>query len=193
MDMISLSFGYAQTQHPDRIKEEIDKCLSDSITVFASASNDGGRGPRTYPAEYERVLCAYSATHRGGKSDFNPLHGVRDVKYKFTFVGEHLRPLWGLPNLRDDHPMQYQSGTSYATPVAVCVAAFMLGYIDKNMPNISWGILPQSPEGIERIFRSVSFHSGDYHFVNPADCFAHTREGKIREDLMYYLGGKEKE
>lgn len=186
--MITFSFGFSDSKPLIRVKDELDECLKNNIMIFASASNDAGRGPRTYPAEFDRVLCAYSATCEGGKSNINPLRGRRKISHQFMFVGEHVRPLWGLKKAdRDKHPMGYKSGTSYATPVAVSIAAFMLGYIEMYMSDISWEVKPQSPEGIEQIFKCISEESNGYHFVNPTEDLFDTKKGTVKGDLMREL------
>ncbi|KAI1826112.1 hypothetical protein F4861DRAFT_499199 [Xylaria intraflava] len=183
--MITLSFGFESVRSPDAMGEEIRQCLHDGIMVFASASNDGGESPRTYPARYSKVVCAHSTTWRGSKADRNP--GLEEDR-NFSFVGEHVRPIWPAKKPTDDNRMKYKSGTSYAAPVAVSVAAFMIGYIRKKMPDYAWVIKPWSPEGILTIFRMMAVRIDGYDWVSPTRYLKYTKEVKIIGDLQQYLG-----
>lgn len=185
--MISISFGFESVSFPDTIGEAVRRCLKEDILVFASASNDGGEGSRTHPARISSVICAHSATYNGRRSEFNP--GTQQT-HNFSFVGEHVRPLWGLRSetATMNTGITYKSGTSYATPVAVCVAAFMIGYIEKKMPNYPWVIQPCSPEGITQIFQMMAVKMDVYDWVSPIRFFKHTMEEKIQADLKQQLG-----
>ncbi|KAI1110422.1 peptidase S8/S53 domain-containing protein [Nemania sp. NC0429] len=183
--MITLSFGFDSVRSPDTMGDEIRQYLHDGIMVFASASNDGGEGSRTYPAKYSGVICAHSATWRGSKAERNP--GLEEG-HNFSFVGEHVRPIWPAKNSRDESRMKYKSGTSYAAPVAVSVAAFMIGYIRKKMPDHPWVIKPWSPEGISTIFRMMAVKIDGYDWVSPTRYLKYTKEGKILGDLEQYIG-----
>ncbi|KAI0197476.1 hypothetical protein F4808DRAFT_473817 [Astrocystis sublimbata] len=165
VQMITISFGFDSVQSPDIMGQEIRQCLHEGIMVFASASNDGGEGSRTYPAKYDKVICAHSATCQGSKAERNP--GLEEDR-NFSFVGEH-------------------SGTSYAAPVAVAVAAFMIGYIQKKMPGHAWVIKPWSPEGILIIFKLMATNIDGYELVSPTRYLKYTEEDKIRGDLQQYL------
>lgn len=194
--MISLSFGFSKTGTPDKIQKEIEKCLNDGIIVFASASNDGGNRPRTYPGNYDRVLCIHSATGVGDASTFNPT--PEDTKKdNFSTVGECVKSYWPLKD--QDAPdaaskkYKYMSGTSFATPVAVSIAAFMVGYIQKEMPDYAWNVEPLSPEGMRTIFRMMSSQRTEYDWISPEWFFNRYNEGKIKEDLAQELRAKRKE
>ncbi|KAM4059852.1 subtilase family protein [Hirsutella rhossiliensis] len=124
VNMMSLSFGFEKPV--ERIKVELDKCICDSIIIFAAASNDCANSPATYPAAHGQILSIHSAS--AGKRH-NCVRSAKDVE--FVTVGECLESSW--PS-RDGQVKKYMSGTSFATPVAVSIAAFMLGYIDRNVP-----------------------------------------------------------
>ncbi|KAI0418851.1 peptidase S8/S53 domain-containing protein [Xylaria grammica] len=183
--MITLSFGFDTVRSPDTMGDEIRQCLHEGIMIFASASNDGGEGSRTYPAKYPGVICAHSTTWRGSKAERNP--GLEEGR-NFSFVGEHVRPIWPAKNPADDNRMKYKSGTSYAAPVAVSMAAFMIGYIQKKMPGYAWVIKPWSPVGISRIFGMMAVEIDGYDWVSPTRYLKYTKEGKIIGDLQQYLG-----
>lgn len=166
--MISLSFGFDIITPADGIQKQINLCLWDSekpIVVFSSASNDGAEGSRTWPAKCEGVICVYSAKQRGQKADCNP---PCEGNLNLSFVGENVRPIWGRKDLEKSEDMPYESGTSYATPVAVSIAAFMIAFIQiKGWDNWAWMYPPASPQGIVRIFQMMSVKADGYDWVSP--------------------------
>lgn len=181
MDIISVSFGYQRPGNvyakPGGIRAEIRECTSNRekpILVFASASNDTQDGWRTWPAKELGVICVHSSKYWGGKSDSSP---PPEEGHNFSFVGEHLRPAWGRRNLLDPTKpsftkMEYESGSSYATPVAVSFAALILGFINlKGWSNWPWFHDPRSFEGMERVFKMMSMPVEGYDRVNPTRYF----------------------
>lgn len=165
VDFISMSFGFAGGAIA--IHQEIDKALIRGKTVFAAASNDGANTGRAYPAKHANVICVHSTDGQGNPSSFNPTALVGDNN--FCFVGEHVSAAWPSSSLDKPLETKYQSGTSFATPVAVAVAALMVGVVSKAHPeHIGWRVGLKSPAGIAAIFRSMSERrSGDYDVVNP--------------------------
>ena len=80
-------------------------------------------------------------------------------------VGDSLQSCW--PSKVEANAMRYMSGTSFATPVAVSIAAFMIGFVQKGMPQCSeWTHPPQSYEGMKRIFDLLSEERDAYDWVN---------------------------
>lgn len=194
--MISLSFGFRKTGTPDKILKEIKNCLNAGIVVFASASNDGGNKPRTYPGKYDDVLCIHSATASGNPSSFSPTaEGAETKKDNFSVVGECIESWWPLqnPNEADAEKktMKHMSGTSFATPVAISIAAFMVGYIQREMPDYGWNTEPLSPQGMRKIFRMMSRENkrDSYDWISPEWFFANYSKDKIKQDLVHELMG----
>ena len=185
--MISLSFGFRMSSNPDLVQEEIDACLKVGIIVFASASNDAGNKPRTYPGDYDGVLCIHSATGEGNKSTFSPSPEPR--KDNLSFVGDCIYSCW--PLSREDFDQEsgqkHLSGTSIATPVAVSVAVFMINYIRKGMAEYHWNIKPWSPQGMQKIFRMMAHDRDGYDWVSPEWYFTQNTEEQIRADLKKKL------
>ncbi|KAH5374387.1 hypothetical protein HBI49_055740 [Parastagonospora nodorum] len=187
VNMISLSFGFDRTNPSDGLFEEIKACLHKDIIVFASASNDGPEGSRTYPAKFPDVICVHSADQRGRKSEFNPTpRGDGDL----SFIGEHVRPTWGRTDLTNTSQMVYRDGTSYATPVAVAFAAFMIGFIHtKGWAEWQWTYAPSSPIGMKQILKMMSERTEVYRWVSPTRFFKYTRmdtmETMLKEPLVY--------
>lgn len=186
--MVSLSFGYHRPAIPDTVWDEIDTCLKANIIVFAAASNDAGNKPRTYPGEYNGVLCIHSATGEGNASIFNP-SPLDEPDGNFSFVGEELNSHRALGT--GDFPLQdltqRRSGTSFATPVAVAMAAFMIGYIRRKIKDHYWAIKPLSPLGIQKIFSAMSHKRDNYNWIDPEWYFLKFTQEKIKEDLKHLL------
>jgi hypothetical protein len=172
VDMISLSFGFRVSSNPDLVQQEIDKCHRKGIIVFASASNDAGNKPRTYPGNYDGVLCIHSATGSGNSSSFNP--SPISSRNNFSFVGDCVKSCWPMARTGFDNGKpreEYLSGTSIATPVAVSVAVFMINYIKKHFPEYRWNIEPSSPVGMRSIFEIIAHKREGYDWVSPEYCF----------------------
>ncbi|CZR58257.1 uncharacterized protein PAC_08148 [Phialocephala subalpina] len=184
--MISLSFGFDSVHYPDNMGAEIHKCLNDGIIVFASASNDGAaEGARTYPAKYQRVICVYSASWLGKVPDKSP--GTEGHE-NFCTVGEDVRPKWPSKDPEDAAGLQYKSGSSYATPVALSIAAFMIGYIRKRWPDHPWVAEPCSPEGIATIFELMSKKIDGYDWISPTRYLKYNKAMKVQGDIMQKFG-----
>lgn len=190
VDMISLSLGFRISSNPDLMQEAIDACIKADIIVFASASNDAGNKPRTYPGDYDGVLCIHSATGSGNSSSFNP--SPVDLGHNFSFVGDCVKSCW--PTARQDFDNQepgqkYLSGTSIATPVAVSVAVFVINYIRKNLPEHRWNIKPCSPVGMRKIFEVIAHKRDGYDWVSPGYHFTgdENREEEIKARLKAAL------
>ncbi|KAF1924938.1 uncharacterized protein M421DRAFT_424355 [Didymella exigua CBS 183.55] len=187
VDMISMSFGYSKPGTPDEVGKEIIKCLRQGIAVFASASNEGGNKPRTYPGNYPGVFCIHSSTPTGNASTFSP---SRDCgKENYTAVGECIKSWWpaDIPKKESgtDDGWKHLSGTSFATPIAVSIAAFMIGYIRTHLSEYRWNIPPTSPDGIRRIFQLMMHNRGDgYDWLSPQYFFDRFQEDRIKADLI---------
>jgi hypothetical protein len=194
VDIISLSFGFSKTDEEDEIRKEIKECQKSEIIVFASASNDGGHKPRTYPGKYPDVLCIHSATTLGAASEFNPTPVGKD---NFMCVGEYVQSWWpkSIPTEEIDFNdgMKRMSGTSFATPVAISIAVFMIGYIRKHIPDHQWNVPPLSIHGINIIFRLLSDGNqrGGYGLLSTEHIFEDYREPYIKSLLIEKLYGHE--
>jgi hypothetical protein len=148
--------------------------------------------PRTFPGNYDNVICVHSATGYGNKSAFNP---TPEEKWKenFSFVGDSVKSCW--PMARRDFDggekgYKYLSGTSIATPVAVATAVFMITYIRQKMAGYKWNVDPSSPEGVRTIFRLMARKRDGYNWISPALYFCEKTEKQVRADLEPALRGK---
>lgn len=176
VDMISLSFGF-QRGIPS-IQKAIDKAVSPdrNIIMLAAASNDAANTPRAYPASHDRVICVHSADGLGNRSKFNPT--AVEGTDNFCVVGENIEAAW--PSRQTEYQgVRRMSGTSFATPVGVAVAAFMIDFMEKNVPEHTEWLTPlRSYRGIRAIFNSLSQRRDDaYRLVNPLFEFSRGNNG----------------
>lgn len=164
--MISLSFGFSRGI--PSIQKAIEKAVAtdSNIIILAAASNDASNTPRAYPASHDRVICVHSADGLGNRSKFNPT--AFEGTDNFCIVGEDIEAAWPSAQL------QYQgvrrmSGTSFATPIGVAVAAFMLDFVERNIPTHTEWLTPlRSYRGVRAIFNALSQRrDGAYRLVNP--------------------------
>ncbi|KAM3075288.1 hypothetical protein ACMFMF_005966 [Clarireedia jacksonii] len=169
VNMISLSFGFDK---PDTNENrEIQNCIKEDIIIFSSASNDGGEGSRSYPAAYDRVICIHSATPQGIVAASNPI--AIPQKNNFSTVGEMVKSYWHLPKIEEEgqdkgraYEFSYRSGTSVATPVAVSIAAFLIGYLRKYAEGHKWGIDPWTPVGMQAILQKMKEDRDGYEWIS---------------------------
>ncbi|KAH6972214.1 peptidase S8/S53 domain-containing protein [Ilyonectria sp. MPI-CAGE-AT-0026] len=127
VDIITMSFGYPCGVA--RIKSEITQAVQSNILVFAAASNDGGNRSRMFPARQLLVFAIHSTSGHGNMSNFNP-DPKRDEN--FSILGEYIEAAWLTTG--GSASTRRLSGTSFATPIAACLAAFMLVYVPCILP-----------------------------------------------------------
>jgi hypothetical protein len=172
-----MSFGFESAFKG--IRDEIDLCLRQGIMMFASASNESEKR-RTYPADHPGVFCVYSANCNGKPSESMPVPETGD---NFSFVGREIRPVWQVKGKELD----YQSGTSFAVPVAVTIAIFIIRYIEKKWPDREWQVAPSTREGLAKIFGLMSLDkAGGYRWVSPV-AFLNREEEEQIGDLTEQL------
>ncbi|CAN8101795.1 unnamed protein product [Discula destructiva] len=159
VNIISISFGFHDNVDRE-LYGEIQAALDSKILIFAAASNDGGNGSRAYPASHDGVFCIHSATSEGNKASFNPT--PRAMGDNFSVVGNEIESAW-LGN-----SMKCQSGTSFAIPVAVAVAALMYGCISRTMPeHTRLPLAVLSPPGMRQVFHLLKQPRDGYDWIRP--------------------------
>ncbi|KAK3299815.1 peptidase S8/S53 domain-containing protein [Chaetomium fimeti] len=184
VDIISLSFGLRHK--PQKVQDEIKKAVDRGKLIFAAASNSGANDPRAYPASQEGVICVHSADGLGNASLFNPTELPGPDDDNFCFVGENIEGAW--PSSMPDQAggTRRMTGTSYATAVAIAVAALMIGFVRENMPeHVNWDIPPLSLAGIRAIFHTMSEQRNGqrYDLVNPVRVFGGDTPAEQQEVL----------
>lgn len=162
-----MSFGYTTRDNGYiLIEEAIDYAQSKGVLLFAAASNSGANQRRTFPARHDNVICIHSTAADGVPSRFNPPPDCND---NFATIGEAVESAWP-SELCDkevnDCCVAWKSGTSYATPIAAGIAAFLLQYAAENLDEADVRLLKR-PRGLRAVFREISLGSQGYDYVAP--------------------------
>lgn len=132
-----MSFGFptCDIDGYNELEDAIMNAYSKHVLLFAAASNNGGKLGRAYPAREQNVICIHSTDTNGNRSRFSPTAVPDDVN--LATVGEAVESGWPV-HLCDDtiNPscVKHKSGTSFATPIAAGIAAFLLHYARIHIP-----------------------------------------------------------
>lgn len=130
-----MSFGYpSRPSDYSLLERAVRNAQHKDVLMFAAASNDGGNGGRAFPARQDEVICIYATDGNGNPSGFNP--SPEEHRDNFSTLGEDIKSSWpirlgkptsaGICNIR-------KSGTSFATPIAAGIAAFLLLYVRQQL------------------------------------------------------------
>ncbi|KAJ5811811.1 subtilase family domain-containing protein [Penicillium riverlandense] len=151
VDIINLSFGFPE--YNDRlqpIRKALLQAQQNNVLLFAAAGNSAGNEGVYWPASMEVVTRV------------NAVDGDGNVANISTTGGE-LRPIFtlgeGVPSCQLGSPgneIIYRSGTSFATPIAVAIAAIVLGYIDGS----NKAAVPEDVESLKSRLRTKSGMEG---------------------------------
>lgn len=194
VDIISMSFGYPTNQIDGY--EELEMALlyahSKNVLLFAAASNSGANLDRAYPARDPHVICVHSTDSDGNRSKFSPTALARDPN--IATIGEAVQSAWPV-HLCDmsvnPDCVQYKSGTSYATPIAAGVAAFLLQYARLHLADKADILKRQSKmkdvllKVAEKTQQSIS--RDDYNYV-ALSLFSDNLFGKDKQFIDTTLG-----
>lgn len=184
--MISFSFGLkGKPSKFPKIRQEIKEAIHAGILLFAAANNDGGHSRRTYPASHGAgVFCIHAATGEGNKASYNPTQLPREDNY--MMIGDNILSCW--PSETQANATKYMSGTSFATPVAVSIAAFMISLVTTKLPqHTTWTHHPKSYEGMKMIFRMLSEERDSYDWVNFPGYLHQHDEDKVLQNIQELL------
>ncbi|KAL8346295.1 hypothetical protein RB598_000278 [Gaeumannomyces tritici] len=141
VDIISISLGWPRREMGKckpgtcgdpkecKILHETIRDAKD-VLIFAAARNGGANQGVAYPASDSNVICIYSVDADGQKSRFSP---NASHKPSIATVGGGVKSLWPgslFPPDRDLNlkMIKHKSGTSFATPIAVGMAATLMQY-----------------------------------------------------------------
>lgn len=151
MDIINLSFGFPE--YNDRlqpIRKPLLQAQQNNVLLFAAAGNAAGNEGVYWPASMEVVTRV------------NAVDGEGNVGNISTTGGE-LRPIFtlaeGVPSCQFNSPSNeviYRSGTSFATPIAVAIAAIVLGYMNSS----NKAVVPEDVESLKSRLHTKSGMEG---------------------------------
>ena len=116
------------------------------MVIFAAAGNEGGNQGISWPAKlYETgdVVCVNASDSEGNASCFNPTAGSEN---RICTLGE------AVPSCQLDEKGKiiYRSGTSFSTPIAVAIAAIVLGFVHEVSERESDGNAPKDFAELKR-------------------------------------------
>ncbi|KAL7951536.1 pfs domain-containing protein [Trichoderma barbatum] len=140
VDIISMSFGFPTRDIDDyrELESALRNAHANRVLLFAAASNSGGKLGHAYPARDENVIAIHATDTNGNRSGFNPTTRVHEIN--LATVGEDVESAWPV-HLSDESMapnfLKCKSGTSFATPIAVGIAAFLLLYANIHLPDIA--------------------------------------------------------
>ena len=175
-----MSFGF-QEDIP-LLRKEIKEAVHRGKIVFAAASNDGGNSPRAFPALQNGVICVHSADAYGNRSKYNPNPKKRGDN--FSILGEYINSCW--PNSEEAGGSRRMTGTSFAAPIAVALAAFIVGYVEQEIPGLRTPTELKSYDGIIALFQligNLNEKRNGYDWIAPFEFFRKFSKAKIREDI----------
>lgn len=127
VDIINLSFGFSSRPRNPSLKDALKKAAESHILVFAAMSNDGNNEPHgaAWPANDLSLTIGIHSCVRQGRwcSNFTPPPVAGS--YNFMVEGEQVLTHW--PEAKGGG-FRFDDGTSFATPVAVSMAALILAF-----------------------------------------------------------------
>ncbi|CAH0003255.1 unnamed protein product [Clonostachys byssicola] len=138
VDIISMSFGYPTNQMEGyaQLESAILYAYSKGVLLFAAASNSGANLDRAYPARDPHVFCVHSTDSNGNRSKFSPT--PLSQEFNLATIGEAVESAWPVKLCNTEtNPrcVQWKSGTSFATPILVGIAAFLIQYARIHLPD----------------------------------------------------------
>lgn len=190
VDIISMSFGFPSrdVEGYDELESAIHNAYSAHVLLFAAASNSGANLDRAYPARDENVICIHSTDANGNRSPFSPT--ALSNALNLATVGEAVESAWPVHLCETHLAVKRKSGTSYATPIAVAIAVFLLQYVRLYLPENAYMLKRQSR--MKAVLRKISEKSlesrprDDYHFV-ALNRYSDNLFGKDQEFINYTL------
>ncbi len=193
VDIITMSFGFPQGIRD--IERQITRAVQreKNILVFAAASNDGRNTPRMYPARKSSVFAIHSTDSNGYTSSFNP---PPLTDQNLSILREYIESAW---LTRDGSGSTRRlSGTSFATPIAVCVSAFLLAYVPMVIPDHEALFHKlQSYDGMQSLLQALVAvdqvnPASRYQYLGVAKFFCQYQQSKVQvvEALKQALNGQ---
>ncbi|KAK1755455.1 hypothetical protein QBC47DRAFT_401624 [Echria macrotheca] len=133
--IISMSFGFPDENEAGcgELRDAILTAFSKGVLMFAAASNSGvHKAAPAFPARLSSVFCIYSGDGVGNSAPTNP--NPRKNRHNFMTLGEAVESAWPRSLCSGPAWKARKSGTSFATPIAAGIAAFLLLYAMQNLP-----------------------------------------------------------
>ena len=159
-----MSFGFKTSNK--KVSDAIGRAFYQNIIMFAAASNGGGNEGRAFPASDKRVICVHSTDGQGNRSKFSPT--AKRGCENFGFPGESIESSW--PRKTASSPCtKIKSGTSFATPLAVALAANLIEYVQQKLTaaNDHVGRSIRRDDGLRAVFKLMAQERDGYEYITP--------------------------
>lgn len=175
VDIINMSFGFSFRLR-GHLKDALKRARQANILVFAAMSNDGNNSPygAAWPASDSSITLGIHSSQEGGRrsSGFTPPPAL--ASHNFMVPGERVITHW--PESKGGG-YRLDDGTSYATPVAVAMAALILGFTRQHMckreREETQGLVDldemREVGGMGRVLQRISVpdETGGYSYIHP--------------------------
>ncbi|KAL8364522.1 hypothetical protein RB595_003685 [Gaeumannomyces hyphopodioides] len=208
VDIITMSFGFQDEKEPGcrELAEAIRFAHASKVLTFAAASNVGAHAARpAFPARMSEVFCIYSGDGMGTCARTCPT--ASGNHFNFLTLGEAVESAWprdlcqkhqaavldGTARIGRGNPCaktltNRKSGTSFATPIAAGIAAFLLLYAAQTLPEERAKILKEHDK-MEDFLYHLSSKRGGYDVLSITDFFKR-REEERKMMLESLLDGR---
>lgn len=143
VDIITLSFSLQEDSF--RVREGIVEAERNGKIIFAAASEYGPTQGPSFPASHPGVICIHATDADGNLLQHNRIPFGSNSNSNFSILGQHIESCW--PDAKR------VTGSSYAVPVAVALAAFMIGYVQQEDLDLDTPVKLKSNQGIAALFR----------------------------------------
>lgn len=169
------------------MQQEIKKACSKDIIIFAAASNKGHNHPVPYPARRSNeVLCIYATDGIGNPYDGNPTQ-LDSSAYHFATLGVGVKSSW--PQSKDQpsdrSEERRKTGTSFATPIAAGIAAYVLEFARMNGIDEKPYQMLRTRDGMEAVFAAHLVVKNDgLDYIHPWKLFA---DHRADEDILFLI------
>lgn len=181
-----MSFGFPNETEEgcDEITQAIKIAYSQDTLVFAAASNSGAFHGRAFPASLSNLFAIYAATGMGNRGPTTPSHEKH--RDNFSTLGVAVESAW--PKALSENPWKRRkSGTSFSTPIAAGIAAFVLFYARQNLaPHEALGF--KQYDKMRLMLRTMSGKRDGYDIISIIELFRRPTED-IRTVMKNILTG----
>lgn len=177
MHIISMAFGFGDRKLV--INQAIEKASQAGKLMFAAASNGGQNKGHSYLGRDPNVICIHACDGSGNRWTSNP--SPMDRANNFTTLGVAIESQW-------KGKTTYISGTSFATNVAVAIAADILesGTIGQNLSDEDKKLL-YSSRGMQEIFLYMSVTRDGYDVVTPRALWGQREKNRAADTIKMIL------